>query len=74
MSMQKDYAKLLKRLREDVKSDRLAAVSRRMGIPYMTLSDIIRLGWGRYSGTLKTWIKIENHYAGRMKGNRISKS
>ncbi len=66
MSMQKDHDKLLKRLREDVNKDRLSVVSRRTGIPYMTLSDIVRDVWND-KGTFRTWAKIENHYLGRNK-------
>jgi len=61
--MAKAHVKLLKSLRDDAKNNKLAAVSRRLGIPYMTLSDIIN-DLKNSRGTLRTWLKIERHYKG----------
>jgi len=64
MSMRLNHDKLLRILRNDAKVYRLAAVSRRIKIPYMTLSDIIR-DENNDKGTLRTWMKIEDHYLGK---------
>ena len=64
MSMLLNHGKLLNKLRKDAELNRLAAVSRRLEIPYMTLSDIIRDGEDN-KGTLRTWLRIEAYYTGR---------
>jgi hypothetical protein len=64
MSLRINHGKLLKNLRKDAKENKLAAVSRRLKIPYMTLSDIIS-NKTNDKGTIRTWLKIEDHYSGR---------
>lgn len=64
MTLQKVYGKMLKELRRDVELNSMARISRRIGVPYMTLSDICR-DYENPKGTMKTWLKIDRYYGGR---------
>ncbi len=54
-------SKLLRKLKKDIESTSINAVSKKIGIPYPT---IWRLYRGKFAGRMATWDKIDNYYSG----------